>query len=361
MYRRHRPKREIAFSFDSFLDVVANVCGIIIRLILVAWVGARSYHAVSARQAIELATPVAKAAPSKTKVVELPPISDPLELELQRHRAELARQQERLLEQLRQCQLLETNNAQTAEQITELSASELSAIKEGGMLEAVVKNQAGAAQSARLSLAELEKRSQRVAAELRELDKLPPLKKTLRYSTPVSRPVHTEELHFECKDGRVGFIDLQAFLIEIRRTIQDKADLLKTQWQVEGTAGPVGAYRLRYTLERDRGLLDSGGGLPTGSGNFRYSLSAWVVEPIMPVRGDTAAAALSPGGEFRRLVDAIDPEQTVVTMWVYPDSFALYRQLRDFLHERNIEVAGRPLTPELPIASSRHGSASRGQ
>ena len=43
MYRRRRPTREIAFSFDSFLDMVANVVGVIIRLILVVWVGARSY------------------------------------------------------------------------------------------------------------------------------------------------------------------------------------------------------------------------------------------------------------------------------------------------------------------------------
>ena len=44
MIRRRRTQREIPFSFDSFLDVVANVVGIILRLILVAWVGARSYH-----------------------------------------------------------------------------------------------------------------------------------------------------------------------------------------------------------------------------------------------------------------------------------------------------------------------------
>src|SRR5262249_17296648 len=43
MIRRRRRSREIPFSFDSFLDVVANVVGIIIRLILVVWVGARSY------------------------------------------------------------------------------------------------------------------------------------------------------------------------------------------------------------------------------------------------------------------------------------------------------------------------------
>ena len=47
MFRRRRPLKNesIHFSFDSFLDLVTNVVGIIIRLILVTWVGARSYHA----------------------------------------------------------------------------------------------------------------------------------------------------------------------------------------------------------------------------------------------------------------------------------------------------------------------------
>ena len=43
--RRRRAAKEIAFSFDSFLDLVANVVGIILRLILVAWMGARTYKA----------------------------------------------------------------------------------------------------------------------------------------------------------------------------------------------------------------------------------------------------------------------------------------------------------------------------
>src|SRR4051812_34602892 len=46
MIRRRRPVREIPFNLDCFLDVITNVVGIIIRLILVAWVGGRAYHAV---------------------------------------------------------------------------------------------------------------------------------------------------------------------------------------------------------------------------------------------------------------------------------------------------------------------------
>jgi hypothetical protein len=48
-------------------------------------------------------------------------------------------------------------------------------------------------------------------------------------------------------------------------------------------------------------------------------------------------------------------------MWVYPDSFAAYRALRDYLHGRDVVVAGRPLPEGVQIASSRSGSVSRGQ
>ena len=61
------------------------------------------------------------------------------------------------------------------------------------------------------------------------------------------------------------------------------------------------------------------------------------------------------------MIDTLDAQQTAVTFWVYPDSFALYRKLRDFLHERDLVVAGRPLPEGVPIRSTRHGSASRGQ
>lgn len=96
MIRRRRPTREIHFSFDSFLDVVTNVVGIIIRLILIVWVSARSYSSlqVPPKPAEEPAPPAA----------ERPLPQDPLEAQLAQHRQELARLQARLLEQLRRLQ-----------------------------------------------------------------------------------------------------------------------------------------------------------------------------------------------------------------------------------------------------------------
>ena len=66
-------------------------------------------------------------------------------------------------------------------------------------------------------------------------------------------------------------------------------------------------------------------GLPTGS-NFSYGLSEWVLEPVVFNRGETLERALTPGSDFRQIIDSGVPQQTVVTFWVYPDSFGLFRQ-----------------------------------
>jgi hypothetical protein len=54
-------------------------------------------------------------------------------------------------------------------------------------------------------------------------------------------------------------------------------------------------------------------------------------------------------------------ERSAVTFWVYPDSFSLYRQLRDHAVAKGLTVAGRPLPDGTPIAGSPWGRKSRGQ
>jgi hypothetical protein len=355
MIRRRRRVREIPFSFDSFLDIVANVVGIIIRLILIVWVGARSYTSLQT-----VIKPIPRAAQSSSSIAEP---SDPLNAELARHARELAQAQERLLAELRRLQQVQQEETQTQDQLVALSARRQKLNQDQTVLDQIAQTHQDAKRSAALSSAELRQRTERLAQDIRTLEQLPPLKKTLHYQTPVSRPVDSEELLFECRNQRVTFIDIAGLLNEIRNGMEDKGKLLRAQWQVSDVAGPIGAFRLRYTLERERGLLDavSGQAVPESSGGYRYGLSEWRVEPILPISGEPAEAALADRSEFRQIVDRLDPQQTVVTFWVYPDSFELYRQLRDFLYDREVVVAGRPLPQGVPIASSRRGSVSRGQ
>src|SRR5262249_47343354 len=73
-----------------------------------------------------------------------------------------------------------------------------------------------------LSLERLKERSQEVLAQIKKLEKEPIPKKLLRYRTPVSRVVEGEELMFECRGGRVAFIDVAAFLREIQDGVNDE-------------------------------------------------------------------------------------------------------------------------------------------
>ena len=356
MFRRRRPVREIEFSFDSFLDVVANVVGIILRLILVAWVGARSYKAVLPGPPLP--------APALAEPTPLPEPTDPRLGQFQRRRRELTRKTEEAEtehEESRQ-QILERQQAMKKE-LAELEGKE----KDLSRVRTTLVNQTavGLAQvkAESMSPADLEKPRQETAhsgIELEALKKVPRATKKLRYNTPISAPV-TEEAMFECKHGRVTLLDRSALEKMAERDARGKIDQLRHQWEVRDVTASVGAFRLRYVIERERTMLDGPGGGSPVTGDFRAGITSWEAEPVIDDRGETVEQALKPGSAFRKVIDSLDPQQTAVTFWVYPDSFAVYRQVRDWLHGRDVVVAGRPLPDGVPIASSRRGTKSRGQ
>jgi hypothetical protein len=352
MYRRRRVQREkIFFSFDSFLDVVANVIGIIVRLILVAWVGARAYTANMQfpDEETEPAAPAARA--------ELPPpkaTDDPLHAKLELAKLELEGARNQLLEKIRNLEGAKGTTLATRATLDDLARKNKEIEGEQHRLEKELEAKGQKVQLASLSLDGLRKRGLELARQIKKLQELPPRRKELKYHTPVSRVVQGEEMFFECRGGKVTYIDMPAFMHEIHDNMDGMAELLAKQYKVERVTSPVGAFRLQYVFERERGLLESNHG-------FRYGLSAWVVEPVAPNRGEALAAALAPASDFHRIADAIDPNQTVVTFFVYPDSFEIFRALRDYLYERDVEVAGRLLPMQSPIAASRDGTKSRGQ
>lgn len=356
MIRRARPTREIPFSFDSFLDVVANVVGIIIRLILVVWVGARSYSSVKDLQ-LPPATKDDAVAAAKAEVIH-----DPMELELALRRQELEKLQARLLEQLRDLQLVQSDQRQLEERIGVVQAHGQALERERSGVEHAKGEQERGVQHVELSLAQLERRQKELAEEIRAVEKQPRKMQVLRYRTPVSKPVSTDEFFFECRDGRVTFIDIASLMAELKRSAQDKVERLRDQWRISDVTTSVGAFRLRYTIERQRELLETlTDSTPGVRDNYRVDLNSWELEALYPVRGETLAEALAPGSQFRQVVDKLDAQLATVTIWVYPESFPMFRQLRDHLYERDLVVAGRPLPAGYPIRCSRTGTRSLGQ
>lgn len=348
--RRHRERPE-SFSFDSFLDVVANVCGIIIKLILVAWAGARLYHGpvVSKPFIPEPVTAMATAAE--------PDQPDPLEKDLRNEMDAVARLEAEL------ARLLAEGEAGRAMARDDAAARR----KEEGRLvllrEEVAALEGQPVPMAPMPDAELRARIAEAERRLAELKAAPLPKRVHRYPTPVSQTVQTEEILFEIRDNRIAAIDLGSMVEEIQQVMRESGDELRTRWSIERRTAPSGPFRLRYTIERERPLGVLGRSeFPDDRGPFRYGLTGWEVETLDPGRGEPVDKALAAGSSFRNIVDHLDPRVTAITLCVYPDSFDAYRRVRDHLHGRELVVAGRPLPAGVPIAmSTKKGTVSRGQ
>jgi len=92
-----------------------------------------------------------------------------------------------------------------------------------------------------------------------------------------------------------------------------------------------------------------------------YNLLGWEVVPESPNRGETLETTRSSSSSYARAIHRLNPGHDTITMWIYPDGFALYRQLRDDLHAHGFMVAARPLPDGTSIKGSPSGSLSAGQ
>jgi vacuolar-type H+-ATPase subunit I/STV1 len=365
MYRRRRPQHNrIAFSFDSFLDVVTNVIGIIIRLILVTWVGARAYTAAMMETSVNSEDNAAE-----VSLHELPAPraeDDPVSKELLDAQLALKKLRNQLTQQLKDLDLTQTRENETRKELVLADGRKKEYDKKKREVEVLLDLSSKDVQNLAMTKEELIQKAKKLQEDIQAVAKLPTPAKALRYHTPVSRPVRTDigEYFFECKRGRVSYIDKNAFKNEIDDNLKETLKKLESNWKAEAVTSQIGAFRLRYFIEREREFVDSivDRSASARKGNLGRLQLAWVVEPMVEDRGETIEAALKPGAAFRQVVDGLDAQLSVVTLWVYPDSFDMFRRLRDFLHdERDIEVAGRPIPFGLLIGASPYGTASRGQ
>lgn len=195
--------------------------------------------------------------------------------------------------------------------------------------------------------------------ELTTLRALPrPKSETILSKSPVARPASAEEYHFELRRGRVTFINLERLMDMCKSDAQIRIRMSDRPAEIASKVGPVGAFSLAYELIK----------APPGSmeeliqrKSVRFDLRAWELLPEAENRGETYEGTRNPISEFARAVNRMSPGRSTVTMWVYPDSFGLYRRLREDLIAHGFSVAGRPLPEGMTIRGSPLGTQSAAQ
>lgn len=204
----------------------------------------------------------------------------------------------------------------------------------------------------------LKAEGEKLAKEVAELRSLPlPKPTSLLSKTPVARPAKADEYHFELRRGRISFIDLDRLLELAKSDAQVKLRMADRMGVLSSQVGPVGSFSLAYVLGRAQSGIEE----LLERHSIRFDLRGWEIVPAIDGRGETYEATRNPISEYTRAINRLSPGRSVVTMWIYPDSFGLYRVLRDELTDLGFSVAARPLPEGMTIRGSPLGSVSAAQ
>ena len=90
-------------------------------------------------------------------------------------------------------------------------------------------------------------------------------------------------------------------------------------------------------------------------------LDRFELEATSEVVRESVEESLTPQGRLRTELDALRSSHTTVTVWVYPESFAEFRELKQRLYKEGFLCAARPLPKGMRIGGSPHGSSSSAQ
>jgi multidrug efflux pump subunit AcrA (membrane-fusion protein) len=349
---RGRRSESVSVGHDAFLDIVANLVGILIILVVV--LGAQSQAVLreakeSPDESETIVTPVdplkraageddmqglalaaARAAAAQADSMRLERTIKVLD-------AQINRQSERRAMMLAVLQQAETAWEKQQEQLDEERRAAIDAKTKADSLKESIAELAGEAQR-------LGQREPNVVA----VSHLP---------TPMAKTVFGKELHFRLKDNRLSVVPLDALTEEIRNDLRRLA-MGSRQGVMDAAIGPIRGYVARYVLNRSNELVSRDNRLAQMA---RLQVMAASFEPLEEPHGTPINTVLASENWLDVELASTRPEDTTITVWVYPDSFAAFRRLKERLYAKGYATAARPLEQGRPIIASASGSRSAAQ
>jgi len=384
---RRAPQGEVGFGSDSFLDIVANIVGILIILIVIAGVRMSQAPVTVAENQPEN--------PPQPQVIDIdlaafppemetdPPVREAPALVLREPDPEpkpILPQKPRIIYQHPSQELLgevqklesELSSLDQVMQSRESGAQELLLQKQtiSGQMQTLVSqidqksNRLEQDYQQLLSLVdskqETQKKLERIVAQARQVSAPREQVKELKHRlTPVSKVVTDKEWHFLLSENKVSYVPINELLADLKDQVMKRGSWLAKYREHHGSVGPIRGYTMKYVVERQ--ALSAMDQLRNGgSGGFRVGVTKWEIDRSDDAYAENQEMALQVQSRFYQALSGIGTGSTI-TLWVYPDSFELYRSLQKHAHSLGYQVAGRPLPFGVPIAGSPAGTRSAGQ
>lgn len=333
-------KSNITTGQDAFLDIVANLVGILIILIVI--VGAHAGAAARAVVAVDedLESNIHQAV-LQTQRQELAL----RKLEIDNEQLETLIDQEkdyaRQLTEVRHQRLVEL---ETVKQLVQKQTKDLDQKDRDAFL-------------AKTNQQNLQRKLSDAKATLAALNSADvstkPNTKTEtidHYPSPIARTVFSQEVHFRLHNGKLVWVPLDELVETMKqhwRLIAENKSFLKTKQ----TVGPVGNFRLQYDLDsRGEGA------------SRRVQFRKFNLIPVDQNTGEPVDWALeSSQSQWATRLGQYSPETTTVSVWAYPDSYREHSVIKKWLHSHGYQMASWPMEHGRLISGSPDGFKTSAQ
>jgi hypothetical protein len=174
--------------------------------------------------------------------------------------------------------------------------------------------------------------------------------------TPVARAVSGKEIHVLLANDHIIILPADELIEQMYADFAQNAWRLKNEDEMVRTIGPLNGFRLQYSFEVRDVVVTTRSGVTT-SGRKPEFLGLFFLPVSTPI-GEPAEHALNVGSEFRQQLATVDPSRTALTVWTYPGNYDRLRELRKVARELGYQTAIRPLPKGCPIGFSPTGSRS---
>jgi len=343
---------------DSFLDVIANVVGVLI--ILVMLVGVQASHSAM------VASSESPADLQESQPAIMGNVASSEDLALLQEELDEARRQ--AIASQREVQAMAVRVIKIGQESALHDGRRVELAMHRAIIEEDLQQRRGKLDSHRQQEFDVQRKLVEAQISLGEMTKehltlasaRPAVEEVECVPTPLAKTVEEEALHLRLHKGLVSIVPLEELLREVQYHVEDFRRRLQSRDEVVETFGPLGGYRLRFTITK-RNAAGSIGGPRAGQLQRTVHDQFAQILPVSDELGQNVEQALMPGSELHQRLHSYGRQTPPVVVWLYTDSFNEFRPLKRALWEMGVAVAVRPMRPGAQIGASPHGSKSSAQ
>ena len=178
------------------------------------------------------------------------------------------------------------------------------------------------------------------------------------YPTPIAKTVFADEIHFLLSNKKVAYVPMDELLALMRAEWREKAAKLSGGSQTRELVGPINGFRLQYHLISEVVSVESTRGVQRGK---QTRFDHFDLLPISAEIGEGIRRALQDGSDFARRLQRFVPARTTVSIWVHPDSYSELDALKKKLRLRGFQIASWPLQSGKFVSGGPNGFRSSAQ